>query len=100
MRVDIQPEATEDIWAGYLFYEEIQEGLGADFYSALMAEILNRLPTIYSIKPLVTGNVRWLLTDRFPWAIYYSFDDEVITVHAVLDCRQNPDQIRNRLTED
>ena len=97
MRVEIHPGALDDIWNGYLFYEEIKEGLGVDFYSTLMSEIQKRLPKVYAIKPLVHGRLRWMLSERFPWAVYYSFDQRSIVVHAILDCRRDPGKLRDRL---
>jgi plasmid stabilization system protein ParE len=38
------------------------------------------------------------LSKRFPFAIYYRVDGNVVTVVAVLDARRNPLWIRNRLT--
>jgi hypothetical protein len=39
------------------------------------------------------------MSKRFPFAIYYRVDDDVIEVFAVLDCRQDPDQIEARLKD-
>ena len=46
----------------------------------------------------VVFGYRRCLSKRFPFAIYYSVDGELIRVHAVLDCRRNPTWIRSRLT--
>jgi hypothetical protein len=40
-----------------------------------------------------------MLSKRFPFAIYYHVDIEVIYVDAILDCRQNPEQIEKRLSK-
>jgi hypothetical protein len=45
----------------------------------------------------VTYTYHRCLSKRFPFAIYYNLDKEVVRVHAVLDCRQNPSWIRKRL---
>jgi hypothetical protein len=37
------------------------------------------------------------LAKRFPFAIYYDLGDGQVTVVAVLDCRQNPASIIERL---
>ena len=37
------------------------------------------------------------LASRFPYAVYYRVAADVIRVHAVLDCRRNPDSIGDRL---
>lgn len=40
------------------------------------------------------------LSKRFPFAIYYRVEGELVRVHAVLDCRRNPSSIKKRLRED
>ena len=39
-----------------------------------------------------------LLAKRFPFAIYYKLNKDIIRVYAILDCRRNPAWIRNRLS--
>jgi hypothetical protein len=38
------------------------------------------------------------LSQRFPFAVYYRLQKDIIRVYAILDCRRNPAWIRNRLT--
>ncbi len=38
-----------------------------------------------------------LLSRRFPFAIYYRVAGRTVRVHAVLDCRRNPEWIEERL---
>jgi len=40
------------------------------------------------------------LEKRFPFAIYYNVEQNIIRIYAVLDCRQNPVHAKSRLTED
>jgi len=40
-----------------------------------------------------------LLSQRFPYAVYYSVEVEVIYVRAVLDCRRDPAWLRARLKQ-
>jgi len=30
-------------------------------------------------------------------AVFYSLEDDLVRIHAVLDCRQDPDRIRKRV---
>jgi hypothetical protein len=39
------------------------------------------------------------LSKRFPFAIYYRVEKQVVRVHAVLDCRRNPSWMRKRLQD-
>lgn len=38
-----------------------------------------------------------MLSKRFPYAIYYTVDEDLVSVYAVLDCRQDPRMIEDRL---
>ena len=41
-----------------------------------------------------------MLAKRFPYAIYYEIEkNNTVVVHAILDTRQNPNKIGNRLTK-
>ncbi|MDI6794613.1 MAG: hypothetical protein QME81_17390, partial [bacterium] len=42
---------------------------------------------------------RMVSSNRFPFAIYYRIDNNMVLVYAVLDCRRNPAWIKDRLTE-
>jgi hypothetical protein len=47
--------------------------------------------------PKPDGQLHRALSRRFPFAIYYEVRGDVATVVAVLDCRQNPASITDRL---
>lgn len=49
------------------------------------------------IHPKPDGKLHRTLAKRFPFAIYYDLVGEIATVVAVLDCRQNPASITERL---
>jgi len=49
------------------------------------------------IHPKPDGRLHRTLATRFPFAIYYDLNGDAATVVAVLDCRQNPDSIVQRL---
>jgi hypothetical protein len=45
----------------------------------------------------VYKNLHRSLSKRFPFAIYYTLEEDVAIVRAILDCRRNPSWIRSRL---
>lgn len=97
MRIDILDEAQEDLTEGFHFYEDREIGLGSYFLDCLFSDIDSLL--IYAgIHQVVYGYHR-CLSKRFPFAIYDCVEEELIRVHAVLDCRRNPSWIRKRLKE-
>ena len=97
MRIEILAEAREDLITGYRFYESQAPALGSYFRDSLLADI-DRLGTNAGIHAKVFGYHR-SLSKRFPFAIYYRIDGDVVRVRAILDCRRNPSWIRRRVRE-
>ena len=95
MNIKILTEAQNDIAKAILFYEKQKENLGKYFLDSIMSDI-ESLYIYYGIHFRVRNYVR-LLSKRFPFAIYYKFDQNFIYIYAVLDCRQNPIFLNQRL---
>lgn len=96
MKIQILDEAQEDLLQGFRFYEDQGPGLGAYFLDCLFSDIDSLL--LYAGVHAVTYTYyHRCLSKRFPFAIYYSLNREIVRVHAVLDCRRNPSWIRKRL---
>ncbi|UVT15587.1 MAG: type II toxin-antitoxin system RelE/ParE family toxin [Nitrospira sp.] len=98
MRIEILDEAQEDLIHGFRFYEGREAGLGTYFLDCLYSDI-DSLHAHAGIHQVVHGYHR-ALSRKFPFAIYYSREGEIVRVQAVLDCRRNPFWIRTRLTGD
>lgn len=86
-----------DLISGSRFYERQAEGLGDYFLDSLFSDI-DSLQIYAGIHSVHFGFHR-LLSKRFPFAAYYKVEGEIVQVFAVLDCRQNPGSIRNRLSQ-
>lgn len=95
MNIKILTEAQNDIAKAILFYEKQKENLGKYFLDSIMSDIQS-LYIYYGIHFRVRNYFR-LLSKRFPFAIYYKFDQNFIYIYAVLDCRQNPIFLNQRL---
>ena len=96
MRVQILDEAQRDLVEGYRFYEGQGEGLGDYFLDSLFSDI-DSLQLYAGIHPVYFGYNR-LLSKRFPFAVYYRVENEMVRVYAVLDCRREPSWTRTRLS--
>jgi len=72
-----------------------QTGLGRYFLDSLCSDI-DSLKFFCGIHPVIFGQHR-LLSKRFPFAVYYRIESEVVRIYAVLDCRKNPAWTRGRL---
>ena len=95
MRIKILSSAVEDLHAGRLFYEKQGEGLGDYFLDSLFSDI-DSLALYAGIHRKVFGYYR-LLAKRFPYAVYYTLEEDVVVVTRVLDLRRDPKRIRGSL---
>ena len=95
MRVELRVEARLDLTVGSGFYERQREGLGDYFLDCLFAD-LETLESQAGIHEIVYG-LHCKPSKRFPFAIYYRVLSDVVDIVAILDCRQNPEEIEQRL---
>jgi hypothetical protein len=96
MKIYILDRAEEDLFEGYRFYEGQSPGLGTYFLNCIYSDIESLL--LYAgIHRTVHKNYRRLLSERFPFAIYYNVSEETINIYAIVDCRREPGWIRDRL---
>jgi len=87
-RVRVKEFAAIDLKKAKAFYERQAEGLGSYFFDALLAD-METLSWSAGIHPREYGYFK-MLARRFPYSIYYSVDDETVSVVAVLDQRRSP----------
>jgi plasmid stabilization system protein ParE len=95
-RLIFAPEAAGDSRAGYRWYEEQRQGLGSEFertVEAATARIL-REPEVFKVAwpPFHRIALR-----RFPFEIYYYFDDSTFTIAMVFHTSRDPAKIKRRL---
>ena len=90
--------AELDIQAAFNRFEQYRDGFGLKFLQELELayEYLKRHPRI---GRLYANNRRRFLVANFPFGIFYSVEGTRIVISAVLDLRQDPDRIRERLEE-
>lgn len=70
-------------------------GLGDYFLDSLQGDI--RSLTIYAGIHSTADGFHRMLARRFPFAIYYLFENQTVDIYAVLDCRRDPEWIIRRL---
>lgn len=95
MRIRILESAVADLAFGKDFYERQEIGVGDYFQDCLFSDI-DSLLLYAGIHRKLFGYHR-MLSKRFPYAIYYQVDSEVILIIRVLDCRKDPLQLRKAL---
>lgn len=97
MQIRLTGAAEQDLLDGFLFYELQRQTLGSYFLDSVYADI-DSLILYAGIHAKPIGRFHRTLAKRFPFAIYYELTDQIVTVVAVLDCRQDPGAINARLT--
>jgi len=95
VKIIILRSAIEDLALGWDFYDRQGEGLGDYFEESLTAEIDSL--RLYAGVHMVAYGYHRMLSNRFPYAIYYEVVEEQIRIRAVLDCRRDPKWIRTRI---
>ncbi len=96
-QIRILSAARHDLVRGYRFYERQAPGVGRYFLDSLSSDI-DSLGLNAGMHPVAFGKYHRQLSRRFPWAIYYRVEDDMVLVHAVLDNRANPDRTRQQLS--
>ena len=96
MRIEILESARDDLRLGHLFYEQQRAGLGNYFLDTLFSDIESLLIT-GGVHPIYFDRYHRLLSKRFPFAVYYRKEGEVVRVYAVLYCRRDPEETQKRL---
>ena len=93
----IAPEAQGDLEEAYAWYEHQRIGLGEEYLRCVDAciETLTRSPEMYA---LLHETYRRALVRRFPYAVYYEYLDDVVTVYCVFHTARDPEKWRQRLS--
>jgi hypothetical protein len=95
MKIRIFDNAKLDLLEGFSFYEDREENIGQYFLDCISSDIDSLI--IYGGIHRVKNGFYWMLSKRFPFAIYYTKDKHYISIYAVIDCRQDPKKIENRI---
>ncbi|HXQ27925.1 MAG TPA: type II toxin-antitoxin system RelE/ParE family toxin [Gemmatimonadales bacterium] len=94
-RLSLEPEAEADLSEAFSWYEDQHPGLGSEFLAevARVLELIEQAPGRY---PIIRGQMRRALVRRFPYAIFYVIDPDLIAVTAVMHGRRDPRRWQTR----
>ncbi|AHF93917.1 hypothetical protein OPIT5_30845 [Opitutaceae bacterium TAV5] len=95
MQLEILESARDDLSTGFEFYARKEPWLGPYFLETVFSAI-ESLKLHAGAHRKVYGYHR-ALTDRFPYAIYYSYEPPRVRIRAVVDCRRDPSWISAHL---
>jgi hypothetical protein len=86
------PEVEEDVISGYIWYEAKSRGLGEEFLRMFYAST-NEISWNPSLYPKVYHDFRRRLLRRFPYAIYFTIENDRIIVFGLFHCARNPQAV-------
>ena len=88
-RIENKPIVDADVEAAFQWYEGEEEGLGYEFLNELRAAY-HRIQDGPSKYKLLRSGIRRAMTRRFPYAVYFSIQGDVIVVLGVLHAARDP----------
>ena len=95
--VKLLPKAASDIANAQFFYESQATDLGKYFRDAINADMRALLGSA-GVHRVVHG-LHHCPSKRFPFAIFYRVEGEVVLIYAVLDSRRDPGKLEHILSE-
>lgn len=98
--VELLPQSRLDLAEAYAWYEKRSVGLGERFLSKV-ENCLTSVAAQPNLREMAHKSklrvYRRALVERFPYAIFYAFEGDVVTVFAVLHTARDPKKWRRRL---
>ena len=95
MTVRFRSEAASDVVLAREWYDGQRPGLGDDFVRSFerVIGLVSEHPEAF---PEIAVGLRRALLGRFPYAVYYRLDDDLVDVIACLHTRRSPSRWRGR----
>jgi hypothetical protein len=89
LRVRLGPAAKLELRQAASFYEDSRDGLGLEFLDAVGSAFdhIRQHPTVWRI---LKGRFRRYLLQRFPYAVVYAIEGDIIYVAAVMHLKRKP----------
>lgn len=97
MKLDVivQPKAVDDILEAAKWYDNNLKGLGKSFIDSIDSAI-DSIQQNPEAHPKVHKELRRILIKKFPFCIFYLYENSQIIVIAVLHASRNPKTWRMR----
>lgn len=94
-RLAAEPRADLDVAAAFEWYEKEQPGLGLEFVEELRGTYDRVAEGPLQYQDLRSG-IRRALVRRFPYAVYFAVEGDVVVVLAVLHAGRDPAEWQRR----
>ena len=96
-RIQILSDAIKDLDEGRTFYEQQECHAGDYFWDSLLSDI-ESLVIFAGVHSKKYGYYR-MLSKRFPYAIYYDVNGDVVSIVAVLPMRRDPAWVKTKMSQ-
>jgi len=94
-RLISEPPVDLDVEAAFEWYENERPGLGLEFLAELRATY-NRVADGPLKYQDLRGGIRCALLRRFPYAVYFAIEADIVVVVAVLHASRDPAEWQRR----
>ena len=93
-----EPQAALDIESAIEWYETERQGLGLEFAEELRAayQRIAEGPRKYQV---LRSGIRRAWLRRFPYAVFFACEEDVVVVVAVLHAGRDPEEWQRRMVE-
>lgn len=95
LRIELHPEASQEVRTAVDWYEERRAGLGAEFFTELRNGLAAIATSPHTFPPWPDARARTLgirraVMKRFPFVVPYMVLDERVFVLAIAHARRHP----------
>ena len=96
MNYDFHPDSEVEFDKAVTYYESCQVGLGIDFSHEVYYTIQNVVD--YPLAwPIIYMDTRRCLINRFPYAVLYGVNEDLIYILAIMNLHRDPDSWKHRI---
>lgn len=97
MTVIFLAEAEQELLEATLYYEQQVSGLGKKFSEEAQRSITH-IEQFPLINQKISNDIRRKLVKRFPFAVLYSIENDIVLIIAVMHLKRKPYYWKNRLS--
>lgn len=95
-RLQAEPAVELDVESAFEWYETEEPGLGFEFVEQVRAAYQLVAQNPFAFQNL-RSSIRRALTRRFPYAVYFSVENDTVLILAVLHCARDPAEWQRRV---
>jgi plasmid stabilization system protein ParE len=90
MRLEIAPEAESELEAAFAYYDERSPTAAAGFAQSFFA-LIEQLRTFPQSAPIVREKYHRALFAGFPWAAFYTIEEDLLLIVQVIHDSRSPE---------